>query len=435
MNYISLILISLLIILSIGCKKQTLSFSEDNSSIELNAIRHKDLINDFSSYMFMNTKDGRFWDNAFPIVQGIPDSLADIKLYCTWIDNIQALYQSYKAGMVSKIDFVEYIDGLGADTTNCVPDYVKTFVIIATGSSKTGQRYYVFDSDNDLNLEDEPIYETSLVTGNSFSLNNNKEFQPHKVIYEKNINGEIQQDSTWIAFYENIEGMWIQFCEKTSATFNFDSIIYKIEVRPSIARRYKEGTKFNVSHGFNKRSKSYNNREYLKLSNSYYQVSCSNDGLRIYLNKNDNALKYGSTQIGMPPIQFVTNTINGDTINFPTDFKGRYVLLDFWYIGCPPCIQEIRDYYIDIYEKYGGSGFEIIGIADNRTQDLEKFIKKNGVKWTIISDGEQMTILKKYEITQYPTLYLINPEGVIIAKDNEIRGGKFVSILDENMKL
>jgi peroxiredoxin len=382
--------------------------------------------------MSMSTKEGLFLDKVFPDVKGIPDSLLDIKLYFTWLNNIQALYQSYKAGVVSKNDFVKFYEGWGEDTINCIPSYVKTFVVIAAGTSKTGQRYYIFDSDNDYDLGDEPLYETSIVYDNYFT-NNNKEFQPHKVIYEKIVNGEIEQDSTWIAFFESKEYMLIQFFEKASATFQFDSVKYKIDVRPSISKRYRGGTEFNVSHVFNKKSKNYNVGEYVKLGNSYYQLSCSSDGLKIYLNKDNNALNHGSTQIGMPPIQFVAKTLNGDTINFPSDFKGKYVLLDFWALSCGPCIQEIRDYYIGIYEKCGGSKFEIIGVADNKTQDLEKFINKNEIKWTIISDGEQKMIQKKYNITHYPTLYFINPDGVIIAKEKELRRGGFVSILNENI--
>jgi hypothetical protein len=52
------------------------------------------------------------------------------------------------------------------------------------------------------------------------------------------------------------------------------------------------------------------------------------------------ALKKGSTQVNMPAIPFTGVTINGDTVNFPEDFKGKYDLLDFWSTGCPHCIVE-----------------------------------------------------------------------------------------------
>lgn len=354
-------------------------------------------------------------------------------MYFERVNNIQALFQSYKAGIVEKKDFDYYYKAWGEDTTYCTPSYVKTFLVIVTGTSKTGQRYYLFDSDNDFDLSDETPFETSLVSKDYLG-DKNKKFTSHKIIYEKNINGKIQQDSTWIAFFEN-DYMWLHFCEKASATFQFDTIKYTIDVQPSISYRYRGGTKFIVSNGYNKSSNNFKVGEYLKLGNSFYQLSCSNDGLKIYLTKDNNASNHGSTQIGMPPIQFAARTLKGDTINFPSDFKGKYVLLDFWSLGCAPCIQEIKDYYIYIYEMYGGSKFEIIGVADDKSEDLEKVIKKNGIKWTIIPDKEQKLIQKKYNISHYPTLYFINPEGEIIADERELRGGKFATILGENIKV
>lgn len=433
MKHCNIILISILIVFSIGCKKTKNSFTKSDNLIELKAFRQSTPINDYSGYMRMSTKDGRFGDNVFPDIKGVPDSLNDVKIYYEWFNNIQALYQAYKSKVVDKKDFDYYCQAWGSDTTNCISKYVKTFVVIATGVSKSGQAYSLFDSNNDFDLTDEIPYKITKETGHLVR-NISNEFQPHKVIYEKIIDGKVQQDSTWITFFENENGMWLKFCERATATFQFDSINYKIEVLPSINMRYRENTTFKVSHAVNKKSIEYNVEEYFKLGNSYYQLSCSNDGLKIFLTKDTNALTNGSTQIGMQPINFMARTYSGDSISFPSDFKNKYVLLDFWSTSCGPCMQEIRDYYIDIYNKYGGEKFEIIGIADNLPQELDNFIERYHIHWTIIPDGEQKAIQKKYHIFQYPTLYLINPEGKIIAKGNELRNGKFASILDENVK-
>ncbi len=432
MNKKNTLLISLLIFFTIGCKKQSKIFTESDAVIELNATRQSDLMNDYLGYMGMSTKNGSFWDNVFPEVNGLPDSLNDVTIHYTWLNNIQALYQAYKAGKVEKADFENYYKALGADTTECTADYVKTFVVIATGVSTSGQRYYFFDSNNNYDMADEIPFETVVVPADSYG-NNNKEFQPHKIIYEKHLNGEILQDSTWIAFYERTDRMWIQFSEKSTARFQFDSLNCKIEARPSISKRYRGGAKFTVSLGFNKRSNQYTQGEYMQLGNAYYQIGCSSDGLKILLTKDEQVLSKGSTQVGLPPLSFSAESLTGDTVNFPGDFKGKYVLLDFWSLSCGPCIQEIRDYYIDIYEKYGGNQFEIIGVADNNAQQLESFINKFGIKWIVIPDGQHKEIHKKYNILHHPTLYFINPEGEIIAKEDDLRGGKFVTILDKNL--
>jgi hypothetical protein len=115
-----------------------------------------------------------------------------------------------KAGIFDKKGFDYYYNAWGSDTTDCTPDYVKTFVVIATGISKNGQKYYLFDSDNDYNLANEIPYETSINANNLFE-NTNSEFQPHKIICEKFIDNKIQKDSTWMAFFEHSDMMWVQF--------------------------------------------------------------------------------------------------------------------------------------------------------------------------------------------------------------------------------
>jgi len=373
-----IILISLLIILAFGCKKTKESFTESDNRIELNALRQSTPIDDVFWYTSMFTKDTSFRANVYPDVKGIPDSLSDVKVYYCSMNSAQAIYQSYKAGKIDK----KYIEQLGSDTADCISGFVKTFVVIATGVSKTGQTYYLFDSDNDLDLSDELPYEAVKNSANEIQ-NHNEEFQPHKVIYENVIAGKIQPDSTWVAFVENGEGMMIKSCEITTATFQFDSITYKIKVQPSAYTQYRKGAICKVLHSANK-SKNYNSGEYLKLGNSYYQWNCSSDGLKIILTKDTNALANGSTQIGMAPVNFTAKSSTGNTVNFPYDFKGKYVLLDFWFIGCKPCEEEIRNYYIDIYNKYGGKKFEIIEWVTN-LQDkvlLKKIeqLKKEAIK-------------------------------------------------------
>ncbi|WP_340112830.1 peroxiredoxin family protein [Maribellus mangrovi] len=432
MKQYNLILISLLISFSVGYRKQKRVYTDFDRRIELNAIKQSIPIDDHSIFFGMSTKDGRFWDNVFPEVKGMPDSLANIKYYYSWFNNIQALYQSYKAGVVHKNDFDYYYNAWGADTADCIPEYVKTYAIIATGQSKTGRKYFLFDSNNDYDLSDEVLFETSKRN----SLNKkNKEHQPYKILYEKVVNKEIQKDSTWVAFDEFSGRMWIKFCEKTSASFQFDSVNYNIEVRPSGFCLYTGGTTFTLTQSISRQSNTYDVGEYVKLGNHYYKFNCSTDGSKIFLTKDDEALTNGSTQIGMPPLAFKAKSCSGDSINFPSDYKGKYVLLDFWATNCGPCIQEMKDYYIDIYKRYGGNEFEIVGVANNLPHELEIFLKENNIKWTIVADGEEKLIQKEYNITHYPTLYFIDPDGKIVAKENDLRLGKFVSTLEENIKL
>jgi thiol-disulfide isomerase/thioredoxin len=63
---------------------------------------------------------------------------------------------------------------------------------------------------------------------------------------------------------------------------------------------------------------------------------------------------------------FETSDIHGQPIGL-ADFKGKYVLLDFWASWCIPC-RKGNPHLKELYAKYQPQGFEIIGISDDDTK-------------------------------------------------------------------
>lgn len=395
-------------------------FAKLDDIIRITASRHASTSRP-GGYAIMSIKDGRFWDKVYPTVRGIPDSLTDVRTYYFSIDNVQSLYQAFQAGVVEKKDFDYYIKVWSADTTVCSRRYVKNFVVIVSGISPKGVKYYLVDTNNNYNFADEnPI---------------KKIYTPVNILYEKFKTGKVVKDRTWIELTEfkikqDEIRLGLAFSEFSSGSFRLGTSDYQIRAIPQNSPIYKEGTTFEIAS--NTEVQKFRIGEIFTANNIMYKIDCSPDGLEITLTK---VLKNeGSTQAGMSPIPFKAKTLKGDNINFPEDFKGKYVLLDFWATNCGPCVMEMRNYYADIYKKYGGKEFEIIGVADNTADQLKKFMEKNTYEWMIIPDGELKTILKKYRINSFPSLFLINPEGVIISKNSmELRDGKFESILKENI--
>ena len=58
---------------------------------------------------------------------------------------------------------------------------------------------------------------------------------------------------------------------------------------------------------------------------------------------------------------------------------------------------DIRNCYRDLYKKYSGDRFEIIGIADDPKNKVEKFVSQNMIKWPMIS-AQDSPILESYRI-------------------------------------
>lgn len=423
MKILDFIFACILFSITISCRHSRPNPQELANDLELTANKMETTID--SSFKILISPVNSSRAALYPKLRGIPDSLRNIKKYSFPLDDVQAVFQAYKAGRISKDDCLNYLRKQASDTLLATADYVKTFVNIVTGISKNGYTYYLFDSNNNYDLSDESLYSLNdKILGN----------QPHKVLFEKFLNRRIVLDSTWIAFYgiAKSDALWMKFCEQTVTSFTFDSVYYNLIASPAYisGTKYADKVIFEISDSIHNRKQVFGYNEYGYLSNSYFQVSCSSDGRTISFKKDSLALKKGSTQLNMPALPFKAVTLKGDSVIFPFDYKGKYVLLDFWSTGCPHCIEEIKNSYLDLYKKYGGDKFEIVGIADDPKSRVERFVSQNRINWTVIP-AQKSFILDLYRVEAYPVLFLINPEGVIISKGQELGKGKMESVLEK----
>jgi peroxiredoxin len=112
-----------------------------------------------------------------------------------------------------------------------------------------------------------------------------------------------------------------------------------------------------------------------------------------------------------------TNTL-GKKIKL-SDIKAKYILLEFWGSWCSPCREENPN-LVKTYNAYNGKGFEILGVAaDDKKEQWLKAIKDDHLPWQNVSDlkGDKNTAALIYGINAYPTNFLIDEKGIIIAKN------------------
>ncbi|RAJ87598.1 thiol-disulfide isomerase/thioredoxin [Chitinophaga dinghuensis] len=147
------------------------------------------------------------------------------------------------------------------------------------------------------------------------------------------------------------------------------------------------------------------------------------------------SLEHGSP--GAVAAAFTATDMSGKSLSL-SDYKGKYVLLDFWASWCVPC-RKGNPHLKTVYAKYQPKGFEIVGIADDDRNEKAwtAAVEKDGLPWRHVLRGSSKVYDKtdpndisyKFGIHSLPTKILINPEGIIIG-----RYGSDEEALDKKLK-
>jgi peroxiredoxin len=141
------------------------------------------------------------------------------------------------------------------------------------------------------------------------------------------------------------------------------------------------------------------------------------------------------TAIGAYAMNFIQNDTLGKPVSL-SDFKGKYVLIDFWASWCGPCRAENPN-VVKAFNEYKDKKFTVLGISldqPGKQQAWLDAIHKDGLTWTHISDLKfwDNAVAKQYGIRAIPQNLLLDPVGKIIAKN--IRGEELEKKLEEVIK-
>lgn len=143
--------------------------------------------------------------------------------------------------------------------------------------------------------------------------------------------------------------------------------------------------------------------------------------------------KQETAEIGRLAPDFEMENLKGEKVKL-SDFKGKYVLIDCWASWCKPCREENPN-VVKAYNKFKGKKFEILGVSlDDDKNAWAQAVAQDKLEWTQVSDLKKWSSLmcERYGVSAIPTNFLIDPQGMIIAKD--LRGEELITKLGAILK-
>jgi peroxiredoxin len=98
-----------------------------------------------------------------------------------------------------------------------------------------------------------------------------------------------------------------------------------------------------------------------------------------------------------------------------SDYRGRWVLVNFWATWCPPCLNELPELNA-LFNSHKNKDLAVIGIAMEYASPkvVTDFVKKHGISYPIVL-GTNKTLAQIGDLEVLPTSYLYNPAGEQVA--------------------
>lgn len=102
--------------------------------------------------------------------------------------------------------------------------------------------------------------------------------------------------------------------------------------------------------------------------------------------------------------------------------KVEYILIDFWYTGCKPCIEEVPA--LNVFHEQLRQRDDLVFVSINtdhfegkRSKEFTKgTIKKFDIKFPVVFDDDESSISKELEVNGYPTKMIMDRNGKILKK-------------------
>ncbi len=122
-------------------------------------------------------------------------------------------------------------------------------------------------------------------------------------------------------------------------------------------------------------------------------------------------------EVGKPAPDFALQDASGRTVRL-SDFRGRFVVLNFWATWCAPCVEEVPslEQLQQRFESESPQKITVLSVSvDSGWAPIKAFSKQKNITYPVLLDSDQ-DVAHTFGTFKYPETYVIDPSGVVVKK-------------------
>jgi thiol-disulfide isomerase/thioredoxin len=176
----------------------------------------------------------------------------------------------------------------------------------------------------------------------------------------------------------------------------------------------------------------------LRMGERHLAVESADFATRTFVVRERPASDYTLIEVraGSPLADFSFTDFDGRARKL-SDFKDKYVLLDFWGSWCKPCVEDVPAMK-EAYEKFAARGFEIVGLdyeMGGTADKVRPFLKEKGVNWVNATPESVRDLVDdRFRVNAFPTLILLGPGNIVLETSSQaLRGAKLIPTLEKHL--